>query len=186
MTSDSLMIPHECDEERWPGESLENALQISLPPAALAPFSSYAVHVHSSTGTEERSLSTTNWETFRNSGDAEIHRRVQIGGLMEQSISSTVVTTLASDETQLVVRLGIPTATPGFRYLDAELSAQVVEFNSSSPNEGYVVATHTFDLTKPQDGERTLTWGSPKITQVHPNSSIRGQWMNRREGCGIV
>lgn len=124
------------------------------------------MHVHSRTGNKEKSLLTPNWETFRQSGAAEILERIQIGGLTEQSVSSIPVSSLAPDVAQVVVRLVIPAVQPGFRYLDSQLSAQVVKFNRTSPSRGYVIAAQGFNLTKPQEAVEILSWESPEIIQV--------------------
>jgi hypothetical protein len=55
-------------------------VQISLPAAALAPFSSYAVR----TGFTQKRLSIPSWESYKLGTSEVIHERVELGELLDQ------------------------------------------------------------------------------------------------------
>lgn len=85
--------------------------------------------------------------------------------MFDQGVAVVPISNLtSSDGAQVVVNLQIPVQQAGFMYISANLSAQVIEFNRTSPNRGFVVQQHLFNVTKPQgEEEQTLNWQSPSI-----------------------
>lgn len=130
-------------------------LQISLPAAALVPFSGYEVRTKSI----KRSLFTPTWESFhQGSGNQEIHENIEIGGGVLDQAVFPVSNRSSDDSAKVAVNLKIPAAQPGFIYVPADLSAEIVELNRTSPNCGFVVRQHQFNSTVPQDEEQNLSW----------------------------
>jgi hypothetical protein len=69
------------------------------------------------------------------------------------------------DAAEVTVNLVIPAAQPGFTYIPVDLEVQIIEFNNTSLNRGFVVHQHFFNGTVPQK-RRKLRWESPAIQRV--------------------
>lgn len=91
--------------------------------------------------------------------DNEIHHSLELGEVLSQGFAVTPLQSNSSDsEAQIMVRLQIPAAEDGFIYAPAELTAQIIEFNRTSPARGIVVQEYNFTTIEPSHAEENLIW----------------------------